>query len=202
MSQRLSEVLREVAGVLTARGVGFAVVGGLAVSVRTEPRFTRDVDLAVAVTDDQEAEAVVAALAPPYEPVAILEHATLERMAAVRLGRGDLPTAGVVVDLLFASSGIEQEVVETAEPLDVFPDVSVPVARTGHLLALKLLARGDTRPRDAADLQALLAVADAGELTRAEHLLALIMRRGTNRGRDLPEEWRTLIAGSAEGPRG
>lgn len=201
MSLGLTEVLREAAGLFRARGVGFAVVGGLAVSVRTEPRFTRDVDLAVAVTDDQEAETVVAALAPPYEPVAILEHATLERIAAVRLGRGDMPTAGVVVDLLFASSGIEQEVVETAEPLEVFPDVSVPVARTGHLLALKLLARDDTRPLDAADLQGLLAVADAEELTRAEHLLALIMRRGTNRGRDLPEEWRTLIAGSAGGRR-
>jgi hypothetical protein len=30
-------------------GLGGALVGGFAVSVRTEPRFTRDVDLAVAV---------------------------------------------------------------------------------------------------------------------------------------------------------
>jgi hypothetical protein len=32
------------------------VVGGLAVSARTEPRFTRDVDLVIAVSDDQSAE--------------------------------------------------------------------------------------------------------------------------------------------------
>lgn len=195
MSQRLSEVLREVADVLSAQGIGFAVVGGLAVSVRTEPRFTRDVDLAVAVTGDQEAEATVAALAPRYEPVAILEQETLDRMATVRLARGGEPTAGVVVDLLFASSGIEHEVVDTAEPLEVFQGVSVPVARTEHLLALKLLARADTRPLDAADLQALLAVAGREELAHAEQLLALIMHRGTNRSRDLPEEWRALTGG-------
>lgn len=38
-------------------GRGFALVGGLAVSARTEPRLTRDTDLAVAVADDVEAEA-------------------------------------------------------------------------------------------------------------------------------------------------
>ncbi len=36
--------------------VGFALVGGLAVSARSEPRFTRDIDLAVAVDGDQQAE--------------------------------------------------------------------------------------------------------------------------------------------------
>lgn len=39
------------------RGHGVALVGGFAVSVRTEPRFTRDVDLVVAVDDGQQAEA-------------------------------------------------------------------------------------------------------------------------------------------------
>ena len=32
-----------------------AIVGGIAISVRTEPRFTRDLDLAVAVANDDEA---------------------------------------------------------------------------------------------------------------------------------------------------
>ena len=37
--------LREVTGHLGKAGVRFALVGGLAVSARTEPRFTRDADL-------------------------------------------------------------------------------------------------------------------------------------------------------------
>jgi hypothetical protein len=35
----------------------FALVGGLAVSARAEPRMTRDADLAVVVNDDHDAEA-------------------------------------------------------------------------------------------------------------------------------------------------
>ncbi|HEY7363147.1 MAG TPA: hypothetical protein VIE37_03490, partial [Methylomirabilota bacterium] len=46
---RLESVLRRAAGDLQALGRGWAVVGALAVSARTEPRFTRDVDLVVAV---------------------------------------------------------------------------------------------------------------------------------------------------------
>ncbi len=40
----------------------FALIGGLAVSVRTEPRLTRDADLAVPVDGDADAEALVRAL--------------------------------------------------------------------------------------------------------------------------------------------
>ncbi|MEX2620809.1 MAG: hypothetical protein WD250_11395 [Egibacteraceae bacterium] len=54
-----------------------------------------------------------------------------------------------VVDLLFASSGVEPEIVAEAEALTVFADVTVGVVRTGRLLALKLLARADNRPIDA-----------------------------------------------------
>lgn len=43
---------------LEARNTAFALVGGLAVSVRCEPRFACDLDLAVAVASDLEAEAL------------------------------------------------------------------------------------------------------------------------------------------------
>ncbi len=46
-TQTVVSALKRAADDLTAEGVGFAVVGGLAVSVRGEPRFTRDVDFAV-----------------------------------------------------------------------------------------------------------------------------------------------------------
>jgi len=43
-------------------GVGWALVGGFAVSARAEARFTRDVDLVVVVRDDAEAESLVGRL--------------------------------------------------------------------------------------------------------------------------------------------
>ncbi len=77
---------------------------------------------------------------------------------------GDGPTEsgcrGRVVDVLFASSGIEPEIVRSAEAIEILPGLVVPVARTGHLIALKLLARDDeSRPQDLADLRSLHEVA-------------------------------------------
>lgn len=162
----------------------------MAVSVRTEPRFTRDIDIAVAVDDDDEAEAVVRAFAPRWQVVASVEHETLGRLASARLCAAG--GEGPVLGLLFASSGIEDEVVSHAELLEVFPDLVVPVARVGHLLALKLLSVADTRPQDTVDLAALQAAADEGERTLAKAALARIMERGTNRGRDLLGDARRL----------
>lgn len=46
--------LRRIAAELDLLQVSWAVVGGFAVSARAEPRFTRDVDVAVAVGGDDE----------------------------------------------------------------------------------------------------------------------------------------------------
>ena len=55
----LATTFREIRAELRRQKVAFAIVGGLAVSVRSRPRFTQDIDLAVAVSSDAEAEAVV-----------------------------------------------------------------------------------------------------------------------------------------------
>jgi hypothetical protein len=92
----------------------------------------------------------------------------------------------VVADLLFASSGIETIVVAEAERVAAFPGVILPVAQTGHLIALKLLSRDDRlRPQDAADLRSLFRIASEAEIERARTALAIIERGGFARGRDL-----------------
>lgn len=55
----LNSLLRQIAKILNDQREAWALVGGLAVSVRTEPRFTRDLDLAVAVSNDREAESIL-----------------------------------------------------------------------------------------------------------------------------------------------
>lgn len=180
---------------LADSGAHYALVDGLAVSVRTEPRFTRDADLAVAVEDDDQAEQLIRQLQERgYAIKAVLEQDALARLATVRLTRTDEPV-GPVIDLLFASSGIEREVVAAAEPLELLPSLTMPVALTGHLIALKVLSRDDVvRPQDLSDLRALLGVAAPGELTRAFEALALIASRGYHRGRDVVGEMQELIS--------
>lgn len=181
----LAAVLDRVARLLEARGRRFALVGGLAVSARVEPRFTRDIDLAVAVATDAEAEALVKDLAVTgLKAIALVEHDVHKRLSTVRLASTGAER-GIVTDLLFASSGIETEIVRDAEPLEVFAGVNVPVARIGHLLAMKLLARDARRPQDDVDLRGLLEVADELEIHRAEAAVDLITSRGFHRGRDL-----------------
>jgi hypothetical protein len=106
--------------------------------------------------------------------------------ATVRLALAGEDAHGAVVDLLFASSGIEPEVVAAAESIEAVPGFSIPVARVGHLIALKVLARDDrTRPNDRVDIAALLASADAPALAEARASLALIEQRRFHRGRDV-----------------
>ena len=156
-------------------------------SARTEPRLTRDADLAVLVADDRDAEALVRDLqGHGWHVVAAVEQDVAGRLATVRLAPAGEDVRGAVVDLLFASSGIEPEIVAAADPIEAVPGFEVPVARLGHLIALKVLARDDrTRPQDRVDLAALLTRADAAALGEARDSLALVTRRGFHRGRDL-----------------
>jgi predicted nucleotidyltransferase len=190
----LEAALRQIHTDLTEAHVSFALVGGLAVSARTEPRFTRDADLAVALASDAEAEALIHRLrARDYSIEAVVEQEAVGRLATVRLTRSSKLEAPVV-DLLFASSGIEPEVVVEADPLELLPNFTIGVARTGHLIALKILSRDDVkRPQDLVDLRALLRVASSAELARARQLIALIAARGYHRGRDLVPEMNALL---------
>ncbi len=163
----------------------FALVGGLAVSLRTEPRFTRDADLVVAIDSDADAEMLInSLLARGYAVEAVVQQVMPGRLATARL-RSRI-TGGVIVDLLFASSGIETEITAAAEVLAVARELRMPVARVGHLIALKLLSQDvDRRRQDLIDLDELKAVAVDDDWLHAEAACQLIVERGYHRGRDL-----------------
>jgi predicted nucleotidyltransferase len=192
----LEAALRRISEDLRASGRSWALIGGLAVSARAEPRTTRDVDLAVAVADDRQAEALIFHLqSRGYATVTVLEQEAAGRLATVRLRPHLEGNLDVLVDLLFASSGIEPEIARMAEPLEILQGLSLPVARIGHLIALKLLARDDRqRPQDLDDLRALLKEAGARDLAEAREALRLIAERGYNRGKDLMAEFDRLLS--------
>lgn len=164
--------------------VAIAVVGGVAVSARAEPRFTRDLDFAVAVANDDEASDYVFRVRQHgYEIVSALEQTKQQRLSTIRLRRGG---RGPIVDLLFAACGIEVEIVQAAEPIEIARDLVADVAQVGHLIAMKLISRDPKRrPRDQQDLVDLARVADEHEWERAEAAIHLVDQRGFSRGRDL-----------------
>lgn len=178
-SEPVSDAAARVAVELAELGARFALVGGLAVSAWGEPRYTRDVDLVVAVDRDSEAEELVHALSRRgYEVVTIIEQTKTKRLATARLRATD--ARAVFIDLLFASSGIEGELAAAAVPID-----GIPVGRVGHLLALKILSESDRRLQDRIDIQVLAKVATAEDWQTAEAMVRLIKERGFHRGRAL-----------------
>jgi len=189
--QSVDAVLRQAAADLDAIGARWAVVGGLAVAFRSEPRFTKDVDLAVAVADDAEAEGIVNRLqVRGYALASLVEQDYVNRLATARLVRPEAGTSSAFIDLLFANSGIEDEIVRRADLLEVLPDVFMPVASIGHLIALKALAG---RHQDLTDLGYLISAASDADLGEARASVALIGERGFNRGQRLSEDLTAII---------
>jgi hypothetical protein len=77
--------------------------------------------------------------------------------------------------------------------LEVLPDIQMPVASIGHLIALKALAG---RHQDLTDLGYLISAASDADLDEARASAALIEERGFNRGQNLSED-STAIIGQA-----
>ena len=141
------------------------------------------------VSGDDEAEDLLFWLrGRGYVAIATVEHEVAKRLATARLRDPN----GVVCDLIFASSGIERETVDTAEVTEVFPDCSVPTACVETLLAMKVLASTSERPRDAGDIRAMVLANPTFDEERVKAYLALVEQRGYARGQRLLPKWRKL----------
>jgi hypothetical protein len=125
-----------------------------------------------------------------YQPQEVLEQDYVERLSGVRLAHKG---SDVIVDLLFASSGIENEVVASADHLEVLPRLTIPVTTTAHLIALKVLTG---RNQDLTDLGYLIAEAAPTDLDDAREAAKLIQARGFNREQDVTADLERLIVES------
>lgn len=187
---KLRDTLADLASQLSSAGARFAVVGGLAASARGEARFTRDIDVVVAVTSDEEAEGVVFQLTQQgYRVLATVEQAATHRLATARLQH----PLGVVCDLIFATCGIEREIVDGAESLELF-DRAVPTAASEAIVAMKVLSASEQRPRDLGDLHAILRAQPDLDQALVLELLNRIAERGFARGQNLVDKWADLRA--------
>ncbi len=172
-------------------GRGYALAGGIAVSVRAQPRLTRDVDLVVAVADDRDAERLIRDLGPRgYSVAAIVEQEATGRISTVRL-QGP---RGVVVDLVLAACGIEPEVVARATPVEILEGLRVPVARAEELLAMKVLSIAENREQDSADARWLIEMSPGLDLSVVRANLDAIRARGYARRQDLAAKLAAVIA--------
>ncbi|MGK0481263.1 MAG: putative nucleotidyltransferase [Planctomycetota bacterium] len=178
----------ELVELIQSLGYDCALVGGLAVSVRTRPRATQDIDVAVAVTADEDAERVGFELSEAgYRLRDTLENTGTGYISTLRFNhpRDAHDAQEPTIDVLFSTCGIEREIVDDATPIRSSSGAIVRVAQVPHLIAMKTLSERDDRAKDREDLQALVRVATKAQLDEARTLLSLIEKRGYNRNKDL-----------------
>ena len=172
--------------------ISYALVGGIAVSFRATERTTKDVDFAIAVDSDLEAEVQIRELISlGYKVDTLLEQSKTKRLATVRLLNGIQDS--VYIDLLYSSTGIEKEIVGSAEYIEIFPDLELKVATISSLLAMKVLAASEKRPQDLIDIKELLSESSDSDRDLTKQLLQLIMERGFGRNKDLINDFQDYI---------
>jgi predicted nucleotidyltransferase len=180
------EQLKTVASCMEQIQIPWALIGGLAVSIHGAPRTTRDIDLAVFLETETEQDNLVKDLTQAgFFDKQLIMHLSPVRKLGVRL-RVPAVSSSVPVDLLYSSSGIEKEVIASAQLVEMFPNIFIPVATLAHLLAMKIVSENEIdRMQDTLDIQGLIKEATQKDLEHAKTAMRLIQQRGFSRGKDL-----------------
>ena len=142
------EAAWEVHTFLTARGVPYVIIGGLAVQHWGEPRFTLDVDVTVAAPLD-DPDALVRAIVKHF-PSRIEDPVAFARQARIVLVRA---SNGCPVDISLALPGYEEEVMRRAVDYELEPGKVVRLASAEDLIIHKAVAG---RPQDLRDIEGIV----------------------------------------------
>lgn len=133
---------------LRTRGFQFCVIGGLALQRWGEPRFTKDIDLALLCSFGGEREAVSRLAAVLKSRSNDAQAFALE--ARVYLGVLD---DGTPVDIALSALPFEERCVARASPFEFVPGFPLTTCAAEDLVVMKAFAN---RPRDWSDLEGIL----------------------------------------------
>lgn len=188
METLLLKGLKKVVKDFKSLNLEFALVGGLAVSFRSFERATKDIDFSIAVSNDKQAEEIIRSLLVlGYQQYQILDHKISGRLATARLGVVfDKDSYQIICDLLFYSTGQEDFITKSAEEVELLPGLVMPVAKSTHLLAMKLLSYDPIRrAQDGQDILELLKVVDERDYHEIFYIIDKIEEIKHNRDKDL-----------------
>lgn len=188
-------IIGEVLAIFDLLGCRFALVGGLAVSIRSDRRFTKDIDFSVLVATDKEAEQIIYRFqSSGFIVTSLLENKKLNRISTIRLQTPEASNTDPDFDLLFFASGIEDLITHHADILPIIPHKKGPVATIGHLIAMKTLSFDEIkRPQDLIDIGNLLRIATEKDLFLAREAVKKIDLSQINTLRICTNELEKLI---------
>src|SRR5215470_7866976 len=139
----LDHALATISSWLKEKEVPHMVIGGFAVTVWGEPRFTRDLDLTLSVPPDRFEE-MVGLICGRFTSLAgdPVKFAAETRVLPVVV-------ESVPADLIFAALPYEEDAIERARPIKV-GGVDVPICAPEDLILHKIVS---DRPRDHEDIE-------------------------------------------------
>jgi hypothetical protein len=183
MNDPLQTTLADVVELLRSQGVDYALIGGLAASLRGQPRVTADVDMVLAADVDRALRLAADLPNTQFAPLFSGVEEVVQRAFILPLRHR---TTGVKADLALGLSGFEQQLITRAESLHV-SGTNVAVATAEDLVIMKTLAG---RPRDDQDVQGILAA--RGNQLDWEYCLSVAGELGEAVGQDLATRVRDL----------
>jgi len=178
------QTLQDISRLLTRADVPYMVMGGQAVAVYGEPRFTQDIDITVALAPDEAG--------PLREVLAVRFLALPEDVDTFIRETWVLPLehreTRVRVDIVFSVTPFERDAIAGANTIDV-EGVPVRYIPPAHLVVQKIIAG---RARDQEDAASVMRV-QSGTLTPAKvESILKELARGAEKGKEWLARWRSL----------
>jgi predicted nucleotidyltransferase len=160
----LLQAIAAVTAWLREADVPAAVIGGVAASLLGRPRVTKDVDLVALAQDSDLPRLLTLGLQRGVTPRTedAVEFAKVSRVLLLRH-----EPSGIEIDLSLAGLPFEREVIERATDRTI-RGVTFRIATAEDLVVMKAVA---LRPRDVADIEALLDAHPELDLDRIRSLL-------------------------------
>jgi hypothetical protein len=145
----LTEVLTRVSAALTHHGIDHMVIGGQAVLVHGEARFTQDIDVTLALSPGDVSQ-LLAVCADASLAIGVENPS--EFVASTHVLPAIDSQSGTRIDFVFSSTGYERVAIGRSQTVQVGGH-DLPFATMEDLIIHKLLA---ARPRDLEDIRGIV----------------------------------------------
>lgn len=186
MNDPLHPTLVDAIALLRREQLPYALIGGLAVSLRGQPRATADVDVVVLASIPDMLDLLARLDSTSFKPLFAGAEVVVERSCILPLRHR---STDIKVDVAIGLSGFEQQVVQRAELLQIAGS-EVAVATAEDLLLMKVLAG---RTKDDDDVAGLIVA--QGPRMDWEYILKTAADLGEAIGHDLTSRVNTLRDG-------
>ncbi|RIL08740.1 MAG: hypothetical protein DCC75_08160 [Proteobacteria bacterium] len=137
-SNRFTRALAALSKFFDAHSIGYCLIGGVAVQIRGQPRFTRDIDVTILVEIEREAELVDLILRTFSARLEEAREFALQNKVIL------IEVEAVPVDIGVGLTSFEHRAVRRAVREKLAKDLEVPVCLAEDLIIHKVLASRDS----------------------------------------------------------